>query len=400
MTGKLRRIYDAVLAGHLARYRQMAFVTGPRQVGKTTTCRGLGTAYLNWEFPGDRKIINAGHDALAGRLGLDRIGRGRIVAVFDELHKWGKWKHFLKGFFDAFEDRARIVVTGSSRLDVYRRGGDSLMGRYFLFRMHPFSVAEIARQSPSRDAIRPPANIPDAEYRALLEHGGYPEPFIRRNRGFSLRWHRMRMHQLFRGDLRDLTRIQELGQVEALAGLLGDRSGSRLVFGNLAADLSVSIHSIKRWVDALAGLHHGFLIRPWHKRVTRSLVKEPKWYLRDWAGVRDPGARAETFIACHLLKAVEGWTDLGLGEYGLYYLRDKQQREVDFLVVRDGKPWFMVEAKKGDADLNPSLGYFKEMTGATHAFQAAVDAPYVGADCFERKDPVRVPARTLLSQLF
>ena len=137
------------------------------------------------------------------------------------------------------------------------------------------------------------------------------------------------------------------------------------------------------------------------KHYTRSIRKEPKWYLRDWAGIDDPGRRVETFVACHLLKAVDGWTDMGLGEFQLGYLRDKDKAEVDFIIVRDHKPWILVEAKKSDEKLSPSLARFQSQTGAPHAFQVVLDAPYVGADCFAKAGkPLVVPARTLLSQLF
>jgi len=398
MAPRRPRLYDALFSRHLSRYRQMAFVTGPRQVGKTTVCRSLAESYLSWDIPEDRKAINAGPAALAAILGLDRLRRGQRIVALDEIHRWTHWKGFLKGFFDAYEDRMRVIVTGSSRLDVYRRGGDSLVGRYFLFRMHPFSVAETVCHDPPVGIVRTPARVPEAEFRALWEHGGYPEPFLVRKRGFSLAWRRTRQHQVLREDVRDLTRLQDIGQLEALALLLAGRSASRIVLRNLASSLGIAINTAKAWIDTLVSLHHGFLVRPWSRRVIRSLVKEPKWYLRDWSGIEDPGARAETFVACHLLKAVEGWTDLGVGEFGLFYLRDKEQREVDFLVVRNGKPWFLIEAKKGDDALSPALAYFQAATGAKHAFQVAIDAPFEDADCFEHHRPVRVPARTLLSQ--
>ena len=125
----------------------------------------------------------------------------------------------------------------------------------------------------------------------------------------------------------------------------------------------------------------------------------PKWYLRDWSNVADPGKRVETFIACHLLKAVEGWTDLGYGDFTLGYLRDKSKREVDFVVAKDGKPWFLVEAKKSDMRPSDSLEHFQRQTGAKHAFQVVVDANYIDKDCFSYTQPVAVPARTFLSQL-
>ena len=105
--------------------------------------------------------------------------------------------------------------------------------------------------------------------------------------------------------------------------------------------------------------------------------------MRDWATVDDDGKRAETLLACHLLKAVEGWTDLGYGSFTLNYLRDKMKREVDFLVARDGKPWFIVEVKRSDDRLSDSLSFFQRQTGAEHAFQVVLDRDYVNRSCFD-----------------
>ena len=159
--------------------------------------------------------------------------------------------------------------------------------------------------------------------------------------------------------------------------------------------------TVRRWLEVLSGFYFGFLVRPWFRNVSRSLRKEPKWFLRDWSGVRGNGAKAETFVACHLLKAVEGWTDLGLGAFQLCYLRDKAGREVDFVVVRDGAPWFLVEVKNQETTIAPSLSYFQEQIGAPFAFQVVLEADYVEADCFARPGtPKVVPAKPFLSQLF
>ncbi len=380
----------------------MVFVSGPRQVGKTTTCRNLSTLYLNWDNSDHRKVIVAGPAAVAREAGLEQLTQRPPVVLFDELHKYRRWKAFLKGFFDTYADQARVLVTGSSRLDVYRRGGDSLMGRYFHYRMHPFTVAEIVAQDlpDANKIIRPHRQIVEEEFAALLEHGGFPEPFLTRKASFTRRWQNLRRQQLLREDLRDLTQIHELGQVEALANVLQERSGSQLIYSNLAAEVRVSMDTIRRWLDTLCGLHLGFRVTPWFKNVSRSLRKEPKWFLRDWSGIKDEGQRAETFVACHLLKAVEGWTDLGLGEFHLGYLRDKLKREVDFIVVRDRQPWMLVEVKKGDGPVSPALEYFQKATKAPFAFQVVLDAPYINADCFAKpRGPLVVPARTFLSQL-
>ena len=396
------RVYDSLLEDHYARHRQMAFVTGPRQVGKTTTCRAHATVYLNWDNLDDRRIILAGPARVAEHAGLQRLEKSQPAVLLDELHKFPRWKQFLKGLFDTYGDRMQILVTGSSRLDVYRRGGDSLMGRYFLYRMHPFSVAEtLHRDLPGTARIvRPPRRIAPDVFEALWTHGGYPEPFLKRDARFSRRWQSLRFQQVVREDIRDLTQIQQLDQLEALVHLLAERSGRQLVYGNLGGEVRASIDTIRRWIQVLVDLHLGFLVRPWFKSVTRSLRKEPKWFLRDWASIEDTGDRGETFVGCHLLKAVDGWNDLGLGRFDLGYLRDKEKREVDFVVVRDGKPWFLAEVKNREEKLSPALGYFQQMTKAPFAFQIVVEADYVDADCFARPGPpLVVPARTFLSQL-
>jgi len=393
------RLYTAILRDHLERYRQMALVSGPRQVGKTTVCRMVGTAYCNWDNADDRRILLRGPQALAAVLALDRL-RGRpVVAVLDELHKHARWKALLKGFFDTYGDRVRLIVTGSSRLDVFRRGGDSLMGRYLLYRMHPWSVGECLRTGLPDREIQAPGEIPAAQWDALWHHGGFPEPFLRRDSRFTRRWRSLRQEQLAREDLRELTRVAELGAMETLMQILAERSAGQLVYANLAREIQVTVDTVKRWVDLLGRMHYGFLVRPWFKNVAKALRKEPKWFLRDWSGLADEGARAETMVACHLLKAVEGWTDLGFGDFELRYLRDKQKREVDFLVVRDRKPWFLVEVKLAGTALSPALPYFQAQTKAPHAFQVVMDLPYEPADCFKVHRPVVVPAKTFLAQI-
>jgi len=397
----MKRIYDNILSEHLGSLRQMAFVAGPRQVGKTTTCRALGDTYLDWDASADQRLIVAGAEAVSQACGLEQLTSERPVLILDELHKYPHWKTFLKGFFDIHEADCRIVVTGSSRLDTYRRGGDSLMGRYFLYRMHPFSVAELGTTGVPGNGglIREPTFVDDDAWEALFRFGGFPEPMLSASDRFSRRWQRLRHLQLFKEDVRDLTRIQDVALVEILGLLLAERSGQQLTVANLARDVGVAPNTAKAWVDALCALHVGFLVRPWFRNISSALRKEPKWFLRDWSVIKDVGQRAETAIACHLLKAVEGWTDLGLGTFDLRYLRDKRKREVDFLVVRDGEPWFLVEAKARSTSLSPHLGHYQRQTDAAHAFQVVLDLPYVDVDCFSRTAPTVVPARTFLSQL-
>ncbi|MDX2111029.1 MAG: AAA family ATPase [Verrucomicrobiota bacterium] len=393
------RFYDNLLKDHFARNRQMAFVSGPRQVGKTTTCRSLGGAYYNWDNTADRKLFLTGPDALAEAMNLARARAVSPLVVLDELHKYTKWKGFLKGLFDSYADKMKIAVTGSSRLDIYRRGSDSLMGRYFLYRMHPWTVAESLNVDLPEGLFRQPQPIEEEDWQALWTHGGFPEPFLKRDIRFTRRWRSLRNDQLSKEDLRELTRIQELGTIEVLMQLLAENSSGQMIYANYANQLGVTIQTVKRWVDLLNHLHYGFSLQPWFASIPKALRKEPKWFLREWSGITNEGAKAETFVACHLLKAVDAWTDMGFGDFQLHYIRTTQKQEVDFAIVRDRKPWMLVEVKSGDTKLAPTLGLFQKELGTEYAFQVVINLPYEPIDCSTYRSPTIVPAKTFLSQL-
>ncbi len=148
----MRRIYDSLIENHIKNETEMLFISGPRQVGKTTSSKSLEEfckhfTYLNWDNEDHRNILLQGPKTVfehycrsQNQLSTQSVMTKPII-IFDEIHKRPKWKTYLKGFFDTYGKDVRIVVTGSARLDLYKKGGDSLMGRYFHYRMHPLSVA-------------------------------------------------------------------------------------------------------------------------------------------------------------------------------------------------------------------------------------------------------------------
>lgn len=401
----MKRLYEKVLEEHLKQYRQMLLLMGPRQVGKTTTSLETSSLtpshhYFNWDNKAHQLLILDGQEAIAKQMGLEKLQSIPSIVIFDEIHKFPDWKDFLKGFFDVYGKLAKIIVTGSARLDILKFGGDSLMGRYFLYRLHPLTVREILDPELPVQEIRPPKPIPLEELNTLMLFGGFPEPFLQRNPRFYNRWKKLRLKQLFQEDLRDITNVQEIGQLQILAELLRRQAGQLINFSNLAEKIHVAGETVRRWIETLKALYYCFSIQPWTKNISRSLLKEPKIFLWDWAALDDNGKKLENFVASHLLKAVHFWTDQGLGEYELYFLRDKEKREVDFLVVKDNIPWFLVEVKaSANGGLSKSLFHFQEQTNAPHAFQVAFDLPYVDRDCFSHHDPIIVPATTFLSQL-
>lgn len=354
----------------------MAFVSGPRQVGKTTMARSMlstdGT-YFSWDIATDRR-----------RLARDpyfferdpRQGSGLPLLVFDELHKYARWKNYLKGVFDGFGDRYRILVTGSGRLDLYKRGGDSLLGRYVSLTLFPLSVGELAGERPAwRDFLATLSDqaAPSPVHAEIFEHlwrtGGFPEPFVRASEEFYRVWSAGRTERLVREEVRDTTGIRELSLVEVLVHLLGPRVGSPLSINSLREDLGVAFETVRSWIDVLSTLYYCFRLAPWSRRVARALRKEAKVYLWDWAELDSDAARFENLVALHLRKAVRAWTEVGEARLDLHYLRDKEKREVDFVLTESGRPRLLVECKLADDKLSPHLLYFQQQMDVPCAVQ-------------------------------
>ncbi len=399
----MKRIYETLIVESLGAHRQMALLSGPRQVGKTTVARqALPVAhYFNYDNASDGRLIVSGPDAIAEHLDFANPNNKVGGVIFDEIHKFSKWKNFLKGFFDVYGENLKVAVTGSARLDVYKRGGDSLMGRYFPYRIHPLSVGELASAEVDPEVLfQAPKPVTQEMVEALLRFGGFPEPFLKGSVRFHNRWHALRLEQIFEEDLRDLSRVQDIRQLRNLSELLRGCVGSGVNYSSLAADLCVTADTVKAWITTLESVFWCFEIRPWYTNVASSIRKQPKIYLWDWSELEDVGARNENFVASHLLKAVNWWTECGLGTFELCYVRDKQQQEVDFVVVKNKKPFMLVECKTSSgAALSPHLAHYQKLLNAEYAFQVVFDAPPSSLNPLDYTTPIKVAVADLLKLL-
>lgn len=374
--------------------QKMVFVAGPRQVGKTTLAQQILTTspagvYLNWDNRDDRREIRAA-----------RWPGGPALVVLDEIHKWRGWKGWLKGEFDKHRATTRFLVTGSARLDLYRRGSDSLQGRYHHYRLHPFSHNEAPGNRPLVRAVEPGRDLAfGAGSRetldALMRFGGFPEPFLAQSVRTHRRWQKERLERVLREDVRDLEAIRDLSSLQLLADLLPERVASPLSLNALREDLEVSHRALTHWIDILERLYYVVRIRPFESSRVRSLRKMPKAYLWDWSEVAAPGARFENLVALHLLKLCHYLQDREGHRVDLHYLRDRTGREVDFLVTSNGKPWFAVEAKVGEAAIDPSLLYFRDRLRIPFVYQVVLQ----GTRDFVQDGVRCLPAAAFLSAL-
>ncbi|MCD6539973.1 MAG: ATP-binding protein [Candidatus Omnitrophica bacterium] len=342
---------------------RMVFIGGARRVGKTTLSQQIGNlyypdnfCYFNWDWRVDRKaIIN------------EEFPADKKLFIFDEIHKYRRWKNFLKGFYDKNKKKIKILVTGSSRLDIYRRGGDSLLGRYRFLRLHPLSLREIVGFLKSDIEPFTPLSFPkkiddkiQKVFNRLLKFGGFPEVYLKNDEVFLRRWHNERIERIIREDIREIETIRDISMLEVLVELLPERVGSILSLNSLREELEVSFKSVKLWMDILERFYYHFRLYPYQTKKIKALKKEPKLYFWDWSEIQKESARFENMIASHLLKFVHFLYDVYGWRAELFYLRDVEKREVDFLIVIDKKVWFAVEVKLSSSDLSKNLKYFAQ----------------------------------------
>ena len=345
---------------------KMVFVGGPRQVGKTTLAlqclggkpkRPSHPSYLNW-------------DDLAHR---ERILRGQLpskepIVILDEIHKFADWRNLVKGFYDRHKGAISFLVTGSARLDHYRRGGDSLQGRYHYHRLHPFSLREMG------------ANAGAEELEQLLQFGGFPEPLLKGETRFHRRWLREQGSRVLYEDLRDLERVREVSQLELLMQHLPECVGSPLSVHALSQRIGVAHETMENWISILERLYMVYRIAPFGAKRIRAVKKENKLYFWDWSRVPPGGARLENLVAGQLLKFCHFIEDTQGYEMELRFIRDTDKREVDFVVLRDGKPQFAVECKTGERSVSPHTRYFRERTPIPLFYQVHLGERDYGAE--------------------
>jgi predicted AAA+ superfamily ATPase len=361
----------------LASEKSMVFLIGPRQVGKTTLSEIISTSftnrlYFNWDIPQHRTRL------LENPFFFEELVRkdpSAPLITFDEIHKYRDWKNYLKGVYDKYHSAYCFLVSGSGRLDLYQKGGDSLAGRYFLFHLWPFTIAEVGNIRKEIDGfLKDPLGIPLAGGEAMLEKwkrlsslSGFPEPYLSSRVTTYRRWTTTYSSQLIREDIRDLTGIRSIGEIEALYFLLPSKVGSPVSIPSLAGDLKVSYNTVQNWLTVLERFFLIFSITSWSKKIARAIQKERKVYLFDAPRIEDPGARFENMIALELWRAVTNWNDLGHGQFSLHFIKNKEKQEVDFLIANNRKPFLLIEAKLSES--TPTVPLRK--------FQSALNIPAV-----------------------
>jgi hypothetical protein len=351
----------------------MVFLSGPRQTGKTTMARMISagfpnTLYCNWDIHADKTRL------LENPAFFEEVKRkdsSTPFIIFDEIHKYRDWKNYLKGIYDGYHEKYLFLVTGSGRLDMYQKGGDSLAGRYLLFHLWPFTIAELAEKNRSvEDFLGNPLHLTIEQtdeiqtiWSRMEEMSGFPEPFLANRAASYRRWSQTYAARIIREDIRDLTDIKSVTHMETLYALLPSRIGSPLSVTSLAEILHSSYNAVRGWLDIFERFFLVFSISPWTEKVARAIQKERKYYLWDIPRITDPAARFENMVAIELWRAVTCWNDRGLGNFSLHFVRNKEKEEVDFLIANEHKPLVLIEVKLSDIKPAQALMKFQRMLG-------------------------------------
>ena len=346
-TSTFHRLNKAILLKDLK--KKMVFLTGPRQVGKTWLAKKIMAhykkpTYLNYDSFKDKKIIHE-----------QSWLESSDLIVFDEIHKMDQWKNYIKGVFDTRPSHQHILVTGSARLQQMNKSGDSLAGRYLMNTLFPISFFEMKKINRS------------LSFHKLLSRGSFPEPLLlSKNINESERWREQYLFSLLREDIPDFKNLHNYKKLKNLLYLLREQVGSPISINSLSQTLKVDHKTLTKYLTVLEDLFIIFEVPVFSKKITRSLLKAKKIYFYDFGFIDsiNQGQKLENLIALHLLKHCTFLQETQPSKaLNLYYLRTKEQKEVDFLLAKHKKPQLMIEVKTKETPFSNNLIYFHDKYG-------------------------------------
>jgi uncharacterized protein len=386
--------------------RQMRFIVGPRQAGKTTLAKfklkneQSDELYYLWDL---RSVKDRYRDnELFFTADSIPDSKKKKWICFDEIHKYPEWKNILKAVFDQTQDYYNFIITGSAKLNLIKKVGDSLAGRYFTFHLYPLVLSEICD---STQQVKVPKNAENFIFsgleksdnnndsiNCLLEYNGFPEPFLSQNKRFLRKWQNDYIEAVIKEDIAVLTKVAEREKIFDLYNILPEMVGSIISESSLASHIHASSPTINNYLKKLEDFYLAFSINPYSKNIKRSLLRARKYYLFDWGKVLDSGARFENFLACELKARTSLWNDATGENYKLFYVRDKQKKETDFLIVKGTTPWLLIESKLSDGTINRHHYDTSKALGDIPMVQVCLQS---GIACMQSKNIFRISAGKL-----
>ncbi len=349
-------------------------VTGPRQVGKTTFLQHLGTKQRRYVTLDDPMTCRAAKEEPA--LFLQRFPP---PVVIDEIQYAPELLPYIKMAVDTDRSPGMFWLTGSQQFHVMKGVSESLAGRVGILNLLGFSRRELIKAAgapflPNPAAIqrrlKNTSSLGLKETYACIWRGAYPAIALKKNADWDF-FYRSYVQTYLQRDVRDLARVGDEMAFLRFLRAAAARTGQLLNMADLARDADVAPNTAKHWLSILQTSGIAYLLEPFHKNVTKRLVKAPKLYLLDtglvsylteWSSPEtlEAGAMSgpilETWVITEILKSY--WHN---GKHApLYYYRDKDKKEIDLLIYQDGT-LYPLECKKTAAPGSETVRHFSAL---------------------------------------
>ncbi len=341
----------------------VVLINGPRQSGKTTLVKQYSPS-LPYYTLDDDNVLNATKQDPVGF--VNRIDKG----IIDEIQRAPELLRSIKLSVDQNRQPGRFLLTGSANLLALPQIGDSLAGRMEILTLLPLSLAEIEcrehhflnyAQNQSWPTIT--TLTKQLDYIARVLTGGYPEMLLRQEQTRRNAWAKSYIKAIIERDVKDISSIEKLVEMPRLLEVLAQQSGKLTNFTQIGGQLNLDTKTVQKYVGLLETLFLVHQLRPWHGNTLNRIIKAPKIHFID-SGLlaclnrvaieklqTDKsyfGALLETWVYGELLKTI----NVSDGSWSIYYYRDKDQVEVDFVLENNERRIIGIEVKASSTIFN------------------------------------------------
>jgi len=363
--------------------RRVLLLSGPRQCGKTTLARELESDETEYRTLDDGTLREAAENDPQGF-----IKRSARTLIIDEVQRIPSLLPAIKKAVDEDTRFGQYLLTGSTNIQSLPTVRESLAGRIAKIRLRPLAQGEIER-APSRfidSAFEQSFSRSSAHYDrdAVLEiafRGGFPEPMLLTDRGRK-RWHTDYVNAILERDLKKIARIHRKNAMRELVHTLAAWSGKFMDLSAIGSGLSIQRSTIETYINALETLYIVERVYPWTKTDYARVGKQSRLFMVDsglmasllsWKmdQVRLDSDRSGKLIETFAFNEIMAHVDTSDGRYELFHYRDREKREIDFLIEREDNALLGIEIKAGSAvakkDFN-HMRWFQKNLAKNQAF--------------------------------
>jgi predicted AAA+ superfamily ATPase len=374
----------------------VVLINGPRQSGKTTLVKEYSPS-LSYYTLDDDNILNAAKQDPVGFIqGIDK-------AIIDEIQRAPELLRAIKLSVDQHRQPGRFLLTGSANLLTLPKIGDSLAGRMEILTLLPLSLAEMGRRESLFLSYAKnqswPQQVPSEQLEIISRvlTGGYPEMLMRPDLARRSAWAKSYIKAIVERDIKDISSIEKLVEMPRLLEVLAQQSGKLTNFTQIGGQLNLDSKTAQKYIGLLETLFLVHQLKPWHGNALNRILKTPKIHFLDsgllaslnrvtiesveW-NKSDFGALLETWVYGELLKTISFTEE----PWNIYYYRDKDKVEVDFILENHARKIIGIEVKASHTIFNQDFRGLRKLADLTDKNWLSGIVLYNGDKCLSFGD--------------